>query len=105
MHPAILAYTNHQRAAETAYGIYAGYCGKLVPPRVPGMDTVIRLAVRIAAGKTPVEAAAREYVYRWQLAILAPDQCGASGRKSHDARDRRPDACVSVFGTPHTIGM
>jgi len=42
------------------------------------------------------EAAAREYLYRWHLAILAPDQC-----IGHSVRN----PCVSIFGTPHTIGM
>ena len=104
MHP-ILAYTSYQRDAETAYGVYAGYCGKVCPPRLPGMDTVIRLAVRISNGSTIEQAAAREYLYRWNLAIKHPDQCGTTGRISRDPRDRNPRACVSVFGTPHTLGM
>ncbi len=69
------------------------------------MDTFTRLAIRVASGKTTSEAAAREYLYRWSLAIKAPDQCGATGRISYDPRDRKPDACVSAFGAPHTIGM
>ena len=51
-------------------------------PRVPGMDTVLRLAVRIDCGRSPEEAAAREYLYRWDLALRSP-----------------------LFGVPHTIGM
>jgi hypothetical protein len=53
-----------------------------MPPRVPGMDTLTRLAWRIRCGRTPEEAAVREYVYRWNLANRSP-----------------------VFGAPHIIGM
>ena len=48
-------------------------------PRVPGMDTVIRLAVRIDQGRTIDEAAAREYLYRWNLALISPLAFGAPG--------------------------
>lgn len=51
-------------------------------PRVPGMDTALRLAHRLAFGRSVEEAAAREYVYRWNLALRSP-----------------------IFGVPHTIGM
>lgn len=51
-------------------------------PRVPGIATVLRLAVRIDCGRSPEEAAAREYLYRWELALRSP-----------------------IFGVPHTIGM
>jgi hypothetical protein len=90
------AFKAHSVEAREAFGIYRSYCGGKVPPRVPGMDTYDRLAYRISLGRTVEEAAAREYLYRWSLAIKAPDQCiGAATR----------NACVSVFGTPHTIGM
>jgi hypothetical protein len=49
---------------------------------VPGICTVLRLAVRVDCGRTPEEAAAREYLYRWELALQSP-----------------------IFGVPHTIGM
>lgn len=55
--------------------------------RMPGMDTVIRLAVRIEAGRSVEEAAAREYIYRWRL-TLRPD----------------PDLSPSFFGAPHLLG-
>lgn len=98
------AYEENQDEAEEAYKLFCDYCGGTPPPRVPGMDTRCRLAHRIAwRGLSIVEAAAREYVYRWGLAIKAPDQCGATGRI--DQRDRRPQACVSIFGAPHTIGL
>lgn len=51
-------------------------------PRVPGMDTVIRLAVRIEFGQSLEQAAAREYCYRWELALRSP-----------------------IFGVPHTLGL
>jgi hypothetical protein len=41
-------------------------------PRVPGICTVLRLAVRVDCGRTPEEAAAREYLYRWELALRSP---------------------------------
>ena len=96
MNYAIRAYQQHKLAAHEAFDLFQDYCGGKVPPRVPGCDTVIRLALRIHHGKTIPEAAAREYLYRWQLAIKAPDQCiGAATR----------NPCCSVFGTPHTIGL
>ena len=52
-------------------------------PRVPGMDTVLRLVVRLANGRTVEEAAGREYAYRWNLALVSP----------------------RLFGVPHTLGM
>jgi len=93
------AYSKHKEAAAEAHAIYRRYCGGKVPPRVPGMDTVIRLALRIENGRSIEEAAAREYLYRWHLAIKAPDQCDAAS----DTALVNP--CVSVFGAPHTIGM
>lgn len=89
-------YRQHADAADMAYDAYEALCGGRAPPRVPGCSTVIRLAVRIAGGATVEQAAAREYLYRWRLAIKAPDQCIDAGTRN---------ACVSIFGTPHPIGM
>lgn len=89
------AYAKHRAAADEAFRLYVAYCGGSAPRRVPGMSTDIRLACRIHNGKTIEEAAAREYVYRWHLAIKPFDQCGPGIR----------NPCCSVFGTPHTIGM
>ena len=50
--------------------------------RGPGMDTHSRLAVRCWLGHDVEEAAAREYLYRWNLALQSP-----------------------VFGVPHTLGL
>ena len=77
------AYERHKPAAREAWRLYVEHCEGNPPPRVPGMDTIIRLAWRIECGRTIEEAAAREYVYRWHL---------ASGR-------------ALAFGAPHTIGM
>lgn len=93
---AIAAYGTHRDAAHEAFAIYKSYCDGFPPARVPGCDTVIRLAHRISLGRTPEEAAAREYIYRWHLAIKAPDQC-----IGHSVRN----PCCSIFGTPHTIGL
>lgn len=102
---AIAAYATYKQEAHAAFDLYAAHCEHSPPPRVPGCDTVIRLAHRISLGRTIEEVAAREYVYRWHLAIKAPDQCNATGRRSYDPRDRNARACVSIFGTPHAIGM
>ena len=75
------AWPKHQEAASQAYETFVDYCG-LAPCRVPGMDTVLRLAVRIEAGRNVEEAAAKEYIYRWNLALQSP-----------------------VFGIPHTLGL
>jgi len=95
MHPYLQAYERHRAAAAEALRLFEEYCGRK-SWRVPGMSTDIRLAWRIECGATVEQAAAREYVYRWSLAIRPGDQVvGAPCR----------DAAVSGFGTPHTIGM
>lgn len=93
------AYAKHKGLAAEAYAIYVAYCGGKAPPRVPGMDTVIRLAWRIECGLGVREAAAREYSYRWHLAVKAFDQLSYGGREHGD------DYAVSIFGTPHLLGM
>jgi hypothetical protein len=52
------------------------------------------------------EAAAKEYVYRWHLAIKDPDQ--VVGSHFDGMRPRRYGggySSVSIFGAPHAIGM
>lgn len=49
---------------------------------VPGIATLDRLAVRCLNGRSPEEAAAAEYLYRWRLALQSP-----------------------VFGVPHPLGL
>ncbi len=97
------AWPVHKVDAIKARDLFDSWCSDTMRRRVPGMGTTERLAVRLYLGRTVEEAAAREYLYRWSLAIKAPDQCNATG--THDWRSSRPDACVSIFGTPHTIGM
>lgn len=94
MHPLLEQYEKFAAEAKEAYGIFLTYYPNA--PRIPGASTVIRLANYIAHGRTIEEAAGREYLYRWNLAIKAPDQC-----IGHSVRN----PCVSVFGTPHTLGM
>ena len=76
------AMAKHGAEAGDAYNVFVRYCGGVAPPRVPGMSTDVRLAIRIENGKTIEESAAREYVYRWSLALQSP-----------------------VFGVPHPIGL
>lgn len=71
----------HQFDALRAYDEFVDMCGGRAPPRVPGMDTVIRLAIRIECGRSIEEAAGREYFYRWNLALKS-----------------------RTFGVPHTLG-
>lgn len=68
--------------ARKAYALFVDHCEGVAPIRVPGMDTLYRLALRRYYGRSVEEAAAREYLYRWNLAL-----------RSH------------VFGVPHTLGM
>lgn len=91
------AWRTHKADAARAFDLFDSYCGPNTRRRrVPGMGTTERLALRIYYGKTVEQAAASEYVYRWSLAIKAPDQCiGAATR----------NPCTTVFGAPHTIGM
>lgn len=90
------AWPLHKEAAREAFALFDSYCASGMRRRVPGMGTTERLAIRLYAGKTIEEAAAKEYLYRWYLAIKAPDQCIDTCVRN---------ACCSVFGTPHTIGM
>ena len=61
------AYHDHCTEAEKAWNLFREICDYPVP-RVPGMDTIIRLAWRIECGKTIEEAAWREWFYRMSLA-------------------------------------
>lgn len=90
-------YAKRRAAADAAFRLFASYWTSSERPiRVPGMDTAIRMAWRLEHGKTIEEAAAREYVYRWHLAIKDFDQIDGAGTIN--------PAC-SIFGTPHPIGM
>ena len=59
-----------EAAAEAALALFRGYCDT-PQPRIPGCDTLIRLAIRIHRGMSVEQAAAREYAYRWHLFLDA----------------------------------
>ena len=65
-----------------AVAIYTHACGGKMPPKVAGYSVEFRMSVRTDVGFTPEQAAAREYLYRWNLAL----------------RSR-------VFGVPHALGL
>ncbi len=94
MHAILQAFERNKVAAQEAYALFSEYYPDA--PRVPGCSTVIRLAWRIDCGRSVQEAAAAEYLYRWNLAVKPFDQC--------DSDCVRNPAC-SIFGAPHTIGM
>lgn len=94
----MLAYEAHEPEARAAFALYREYCGGNPPPRVPGMDTVIRLAWRIECGRSVEEAAAREYLYRWGLAIKPADQAMLP-------HNTTVSPAASIFGAPHAIWM
>ena len=95
------ALAQHNLSALCAFETYRRMCGGAPPPRVPGADTLARLALRIDCGKPVREAAAREYVYRWHLAsgvTIARDKTQRLGAHVDHAPWR-------VFGAPHLLGM
>ncbi len=92
------AWPLHKADAVKARDLFDSWCSDAMRRRVPGMGTTERLAVRLYLGRTIEEAAAREYLYRWSLAIKPAEQC----MLPHNST-RNP--VVSIFGTPHPIGM
>jgi hypothetical protein len=76
------AYEKHKAQAAQAFALLQSWYAQPLP-RVPGMDTAIRLAWRIECGSAAEEAAGREYLYRWHLALQS----------------------VACFGVPHTLGL
>jgi len=88
------AWLAHRGEAMDALGMFQGYAPNR--PRVPGMDTAVRLAVRIESGRTVEQAAAREYVYRWSLALDALE-CSARG-------NGRANPFAAHYA-PHLLGM
>lgn len=101
MNPYVTAYQTHRDAAHLAKDILDSWLPAPLP-RVPGCSTSIRLAWRIECGRTIEEAAAREYLYRWALAIKPGDQVLST---LPDGRPSTRNPVCSVFGTPHTIGL
>lgn len=82
MKHAIDAYRLHSEEAAEALSICRAWCSEPLYA-VPGMATAPRLAVRIANGLSVEEAAGREYLYRWNLALTS----------------------ARCFGVPHPLGM
>ena len=71
-------------------------------PRMPGADTITRLAHRIHCGMTTDEAAAAEYLYRWHL----PLNQWVNFAQTDKPRSR--SACRTMTGAwpvPHCIGL
>jgi len=75
------AMREHEVDAYQADSLWRSWCSHAMP-RVPGCDTVYRIAVRLWLGSTLENAAAQEYVYRWSLALQS-----------------------RTFGVPHTLGL
>jgi hypothetical protein len=72
---------DHGADARAADTLWRSWCTHPVP-RVPGCDTVYRLAVRLWVGRSIEDAAKEEYLYRWRLALQS-----------------------RMFGVPHTLGL
>lgn len=81
--------------ARDAQKLVASYMG--ATPRLPGCGTLERLCVRIADGMTMEEAAAREYVYRWQLPL--------NQWVNHAEAKARSYPVTGAWPVPHCIGM
>jgi hypothetical protein len=81
------AFNKHGTEAKSAMALFEEYCGRTMP-RVPGCDTILRLAHRIYHGMTVEETASREYAYRWHLALIPS-----------------PRNAEVVFGVPHPLGL
>lgn len=75
------AMRDHHHDAQRADSMWRSWCACRMP-RVPGCDTVCRLAVRLWVGRSVENAAAQEYIYRWSLALQSP-----------------------TFGVPHPLGQ
>jgi hypothetical protein len=63
------AWAAHEPEAREAYALFKSWAPR--SGRIPGCDTALRLAYRIANRRTVEEAAAREFVYRWHLTVDA----------------------------------
>lgn len=90
------AWPKHQSAAEDALKLFRSYCSQPMR-RIPGMDTVLRIAVRINAGNSIEQAGAREYAYRWHLAL--------NQWINHAESRSRSRPVTGAWQAPHIIGM
>lgn len=88
-------------AAREADAMWRDWCAAR-QPRVPGIDTVMRLAVRIDCGATVEQAAAREYLYRWGLVLLQWVNFAETDKPRSRHSARRVNGAWSV---PHAIGL
>ncbi|MBA4751934.1 MAG: hypothetical protein H2055_06880 [Sphingopyxis sp.] len=77
---------------------FRGYCSRPLP-RVPGCDTVIRMAVRIQGGSSVDVAAAWEYSYRWRLFLDA--WINHTETRSRSRFDHGP----VIHPAPHPLGL
>ena len=80
MHNAMADYYENRQAADLATKLFKRWC--TLPIERGPLPAHIRIGARIAAGATIAEAASREYLYRWNLALRSP-----------------------IFGAPHALGM
>lgn len=71
-------------------------------PYAGGAGALERCALGLYQGRTIEECAAREYLYRWKLAIKPFNQ--TDSRTYWGAASTRNPVCSS-FGTPHAIGL
>ena len=89
---------SHGDDANAAYELFSSFVDTL--PRVPGMATVDRLLVRCACGRSIEEAAAKEYLYRWNLALSSHGNWQVS--RNTGGRSRWNSG---AFGVPHSLGL
>lgn len=84
--------------AREALGRFHSYCTGPMP-RVPGCDTIIRMAVRIHSGASVEIAAAREYGYRWRLFLDA--WINHTETRSRSRFEHGP----VIYPAPHLLGL
>ena len=86
--------------ASQARALVAGWCNQL--DRLPGADTLHRLAYRIELGETVEESAAAEYMYRWHLPLNQWVNHAETDKRGNRNRNRNP---LGAWVAPHAIGM
>ena len=91
-----IAMRDNIEPARAAYALFIEHCGGESPGRVPGCDTIVRLAHRSYHGRDIESNAAREYLYRWNLALDT-----AKNRWVYRDAPSGPLA----FGQPHLLGL
>lgn len=87
----------NREAAGAAFARFVEWSPNLAGrSRVPGMDTVLRMAVRIDVGRSSDEAAGREYLYRWNLFLDA---------MVNHLESKSSARGYSIWPAPHLWGM